>query len=70
LSDHAALEESFAGAIEGAVEDSKEDSGVLAQDLASLVIEGAQDVDVLEHLLDIDWTSLATRLTACLGVGV
>lgn len=52
LANHAALKECFSGAIESAVEQCKENSGLFGEDLAGLVIERTEDVDVLQ---DIVW---------------
>jgi hypothetical protein len=44
----AALEKSFAGGVEGAVQQSQKGTCLLGQDLASIIIDGAQDSDILE----------------------
>jgi hypothetical protein len=52
-----ALQEGFPGRVEGAVEDSEESAGFLGEDLAMLVVHGAQDGDILKlyfHLAHVD----------------
>ena len=53
LSDDTALEESFAGGIEGSVEDGEEGGGFFGEDVAGLVVEGSQDGDALDDVLDV-----------------
>jgi len=50
LADLTSLEKVLARGIESTVEESKESSGILRQDGASLVIERSKDLDVLEDL--------------------
>jgi len=50
LADLTPLEEGFAGRVECTVKKGEEGSGILGQDLASLVIERPKDLDVLENL--------------------
>ena len=54
LADDTPLQECLASAIECAVEQRKEDCGVLGQDLAGLRVQGAEDLDVREDLFTID----------------
>jgi len=51
LSNYTTLEKLLATLIEGSVEESEEDDGILIQDLARLVIELTEDVDILEDLV-------------------
>lgn len=51
LANLAALEQGLAGAIERAVQESKEDGCVFGQDLAGLVVEGSEDVDFAENVV-------------------
>lgn len=53
LSSYSPLEESFAGIVEGTVEESEENSGIFAEDLAGLIIQWTQDVHVLENFIRI-----------------
>lgn len=53
LADLTALEELLAPAVEGAVEDSEEDADFLGEDLAGIVVELAEDVDILERSLGL-----------------
>jgi hypothetical protein len=49
LADDTALEQLFPALVECAVEEGEEDGGVLAEDLACLVIESAEDVDLAQN---------------------
>lgn len=53
LSDHTTLEESFPALVECAVEESKEDGSIFAQDVSVLVIELAEDVNLAENGIGI-----------------
>ena len=46
LSDYSSLQQRFPALIECAVEERKEDTGVLAEDVTVLVVEIAEDVDL------------------------
>lgn len=46
LSDYSSLQQRFPALIECAVEERKEDTGVLAEDVTVLVVEVAEDVDL------------------------
>lgn len=46
LSNHSSLKKGFPAFIECAVEECKEDAGILAEDMAVLIIEVAEDVDL------------------------
>lgn len=48
----AALQQGLAGAIEGAVQQGQEGDGLLGEDLAGLVADGAEDGDVFELRVD------------------
>jgi hypothetical protein len=48
-----ALEEGFPGRVEGTVEDGEESASFLGEDLAMLVVHGAQDGDILELYFDL-----------------
>jgi hypothetical protein len=49
LPDHTALQESFAALIEGTVEEGKEDGGIFAEDVAVLVAQLAEDIDLAKQ---------------------
>lgn len=49
----AALQESLAGRVEGAVQDGEEGAGVLGEDLAGVVVQSTQDGDILELSVDV-----------------
>jgi len=70
LADDAALEQGLAGGVEGAVEDGEEDGGFLAEDLAGVVVEGAEDVDVVEDLVDVDGADVVAGFAEGGGGGV
>lgn len=49
LADDTALEQLFPALVECAVEEGEEDGGVLAEDMARLVVESAEDVDLAQN---------------------
>ena len=54
LAKHASLEQGFSALVECAVEKGQEDTGVLAENVAVLVIEVAEDVDLSQDPFGID----------------
>lgn len=53
LAVNSTLQESFAGRVEGAVQDGEEGTGILGEDLAGLLGDGAQDGDILHLGIDL-----------------
>jgi hypothetical protein len=51
LAGNAALKKLFPALVECAVKEGEEDGGVLAEDMARLVIERAEDVDLAQHVV-------------------
>lgn len=49
LSDHSSLKELFPALVECAVEESKENAGILAENVSVLVIEVSKDVDLAKN---------------------
>ena len=48
LAVHPALEEGLASGVKGPVEDGEESTSILGEDLAGVIIQSAQDGDILE----------------------
>ena len=53
LASRSSAQQVLAGGVEGSMEHGEEDEGVLVQDATSLVVERAEDVDVLEHVVGV-----------------
>jgi hypothetical protein len=62
LSDIPSLKESLACAIERAVEHCEEDGSILAKYLSGLVIERAQNINVIQSLVDVDGANMAALI--------
>lgn len=61
-----ALQEGFPGRVEGAVEDGEESASFLGEDLAMLVVHGAQDGDILELYFDLAHVDIVFCNDQCL----
>jgi hypothetical protein len=65
LSYNASLEESFPALVECAVEEGEEDSSVFAQNLAGLVVQCAEDVNLAQEIVCFSCHCVCGECIAC-----